>query len=306
MATYKVPQDVEAEDKLIGWLSFRQLIYAGIAASAAVVGFFMFQAFPPLVIIPLPVVLLFGILILPLRKDQPLETYLIAVVRFYFKPKIRHWDPDGVISYVEITAPTLVEQQLSKEYGAEGAQQRLDYLARVMDSRGWALKEMPNSPTDINLHSDVAAEVNSAVDVLDESANLSKKLESLIQRKSQEQRQTAMERMQRAQSEPSAATSGAAPQIGYAQPIADTPITTPVYNPYPASMHQKVVMPAGQQPKNPPKLTPQPAASTMTPPVSPDIIRLANNNDLSVSVIAHEAQRLEAKNDDGEVVIKLH
>lgn len=302
MATYKVPQDVEAEDKLIGWLSFRQLIYAGIAVAAAAVGFFMFQVFPPLIIIPLPIVLLFGILILPLRKDQPLETYLIAVVRFYLNPKIRHWDPDGVISYVEITAPVLAEPQLAKEYGAEGAQERLDYLARVMDSRGWALKELPSAPSGINLRSDVAAEVNSVVDVLDEGANLSRTLQSLIQRKSQEQRQTAMERMQHAQSEPtSAATSG--PVV--TMQVADEPTVAPTYNPYPASMHQKVIMPASQQPKNPPKPAAQPATNTMTPPVSPDIIRLATSNDLSVSVIAHEAERLEAKNNDDEVVIKL-
>ena len=31
MAQYKVPQDVEAEDKLIGPFSFRQFIYLGVA-----------------------------------------------------------------------------------------------------------------------------------------------------------------------------------------------------------------------------------------------------------------------------------
>src|SRR5690242_5227444 len=105
MAQYKVPQDVEAEDKLIGWLYFRQLIYAGIAAASGFMCFITFQVFPPLILIPLPVTLLFVILTLPLRKDQPLETYLIGVVRFYLKSKIRRWDPDGVVSYVEIVTP---------------------------------------------------------------------------------------------------------------------------------------------------------------------------------------------------------
>ena len=43
----------------------------------------------------------------------------------------------------------------------------------------------------------------------------------------------------------------------------------------------------------------------MTEPVSPDIMRLASNNDLSISAIAHEAHRLQ-EGDEGEVVITLH
>jgi hypothetical protein len=34
-------------------------------------------------------------------------------------------------------------------------------------------------------------------------------------------------------------------------------------------------------------------------------MRLANNNDLSISAIAHEAHRLQ-EGDEGEVVISLH
>src|SRR5690348_12868046 len=140
MAAYKVPQDVEAEDKLIGPLSFRQFVYAGIALGAAALAFFLFQAFPLLAIIPMPVIFLFGILALPLRKDQPMETYLLAILRFYLKPKLRIWNPDGTITYVEITAPKVVAQHLTKDFNASTAQERLDYLARVMDTRGWALK----------------------------------------------------------------------------------------------------------------------------------------------------------------------
>jgi hypothetical protein len=111
MAVYKVPQDVEAEDKLVGPLSFRQFIYAGIAAGGIAIGFFFFQIFPALALIPVPAVILFGALALPLRKDQPMETYLLALLRFYLKPKLRMWNPDGTITYVEITAPRTIEQQ---------------------------------------------------------------------------------------------------------------------------------------------------------------------------------------------------
>ena len=75
MAQYKVPQDVEADDKLLGPFSFRQFVYLLIAGGLIALAIGLFQLFPLLVIIPLPFVLFFGALALPLRKDQPMETY---------------------------------------------------------------------------------------------------------------------------------------------------------------------------------------------------------------------------------------
>jgi len=87
------------------------------------------------------------------------------------------------------------------------------------------------------------------------------------------------------------------------------------YKPYP-TMHQHVLSPAGgtsnpsASPKaaaNEPTITPaKDDSQTAVPtPVSPDIIKLANNSDLSISAIAREAHRLE-DHDDNEVVINLH
>ena len=54
MAQYKVPQDVEADDKLIGPFSFRQFVYLLVAAGLIALAVGMFQLFPLLAIIPLP------------------------------------------------------------------------------------------------------------------------------------------------------------------------------------------------------------------------------------------------------------
>lgn len=319
MAVYKVPQDVEAEDKLVGWLTFRQFIYAGIAAASGVVGFFLFQVSPVLVAIPLPFILLFGILTLPLRKDQPMETYLLAVLRFYLKPKLRMWNSDGTITYVEITAPKMIEQHLAKEFSGETAKEKLDYLARVMDSRGWSLKGV-DRPGE-NMVQDVAAEAQTAVDVLDEDAALSRSFDDLIAKKDQERRAAAVAQMTAAATAPKAsATPLTTPPADDDQQTEDT-ILTPQFNPYPSSMHQKIVHPLGDsQGQQTPQVAQKAvkddddtakkkkakkATSAMTPAVSPDIIRLAGNEDLSISAIAHEAHRLEAKENE-EVVIKLH
>lgn len=299
MAIYKVPQDVEAEDKLVGPLSFRQFVYLIIAFVAATLAFFMFQVFPLLAVIPLPVALIFGILALPLRKDQPMETYVLALLRFYLKPKQRLWNPDGTISYVEITAPKVVERHLAKDFGAETASERLDYLARVIDSRGWALKGVTQGTSSIT--AEVAAEVQSAPDVLDESAAISQSFKDLIAKNDQQRRQAAVSQMQ------NAAQRGQAPVAAASPPDDNTP--APHYSPYPSSMHQKVVRPISDEPAAAPAqktTTPvakKPAPAPVTPAVSPDIIRLANNDDLSITALAHEAHRLQDKE---EVVINLH
>lgn len=50
MATYKVPQDVEADDKLIGPFSFRQFIYLIIVALLGVAAWGLSQLFIALVV----------------------------------------------------------------------------------------------------------------------------------------------------------------------------------------------------------------------------------------------------------------
>ena len=102
MAQYKVPQDVEAEDKLLGPFTFRQFIYLIIAAGSIALAWGLFQLFPFLALIPVPFIIFFAILALPLRKDQPMETYLAAVVSFYIKPRKR---PSKQKNLVRVTLP---------------------------------------------------------------------------------------------------------------------------------------------------------------------------------------------------------
>lgn len=340
VAVYKVPQDVEAEDKLIGPFSFRQFIYLIVVAIAGFVGFVLAQVLLPLAIIVLPVILLFGALALPLRKDQPMETYLLAVIRFYFKPKRRMWDPEGTTSHIDITTPPTEEHQLTKDFDQEVAQQRLDYLARVMDSRGWSLKGVVNK-TNESVAAGVAAEAANAFDIMDDHAELAKSFDTLLAKKNESSRQEAINRMKTI-AQPAAPAAPAAPaQPGgvahqdYAnnpyddvlarqfQPAAGAPSpttapaapasdgTSPHFNPYPNAIHQKVIEPyhvptASSTPLQPLQKAEEPKPEKpLTQTVSPDIMRLASNNDLSISAIAHEAHRLQ-EGDEGEVVIKLH
>jgi len=319
MAVYKVPQDVEAEDKLVGPFGFRQFVYLGIAGAAGFVAYLLARISLFLLAIPLPIILFFTILALPLRKEQPMETYLLALLRFYLKPKLRLWNPDGTITYVEIIAPKLVEQKLSKDLAGEAATERLDYLARIMDSRGWSLKG-ENEPT-TSITAAVAAEAQTATDVLDEDAALAQSFATKIAKKDEERRQQVMTQMREAtvsapaaSAQPAATPSQQATAATTAVPQDDTGIAAPHFNPYPSAIHQRVIQPLDDQ-----QSAVQAASQTTTTakkpkteptkpvpePVSPDIIRLANNDDLSISAIAHEAHRLKDKTGE-EVVINLH
>ena len=126
MAQYKVPQDVEADDKLLGPFSFRQFVYLMVAGGCIALAVALFQLFPLLAIIPAPVAIFFLVLALPLKKDQPMETYLAALVSFYLKPRTRLWTPGQKESTIKITAPKKIEESRTRDISGEEATHRLD------------------------------------------------------------------------------------------------------------------------------------------------------------------------------------
>lgn len=142
MGTYKVIQDIEAEDKLLGPLSLRQFIYAIVVI---VVGFiaFQFAKINTFLIIPfLPIMIFFGMLAAPFSKDQSSEVWLLAKIRFLLKPRRRIWDQSGIKQLVTITAPKKIEKVLIKDLSQNEVKSRLEALANTIDSRGWAVKNV--------------------------------------------------------------------------------------------------------------------------------------------------------------------
>lgn len=287
MAVYKVPQDVEADDKLLGPFSFRQFIYLIIVAISIFLAWGLFKLFPPLVIIPLPVILLFGALALPLRKDQPMEIYLAAIVSFYLKPRKRLWRADGIQSLIEITVPKTVEIQRTKNLSQSEAERRLSYLADIVDTGGWAIRGVA-SQTISPMQNEVFFEAQSAEDILAVDGGVARSFDTMINQSDIRHRQEVLDRMHHSQSEPSApfpsaplaapsladpyATFGASTQQPslptdpsvFSNPQPDsvqqnnqpvelqTPQSQISFNPYPNQMHQSVVAPLSQQPASTP------------------------------------------------------
>lgn len=322
MSVYKVPQDVEAEDKLLGPFTFRQFIYLIVVAIAGLLAWGLSRIFIGLIVIPMPVMIFFLILALPLKKDQPMETYLSAVVRFWLKPRRRVWDPEGNVTTVEITAPTTAAEHLTKDFSGSEASQRLAYLAQIVDTGGWASRGLTSATDNVNLSDTLVAEAQSAEDMLDSSASVSQNLEDMITKTDTANKQAMIAQMHATlqQTQQPQVASVAQPRIPVTTPQATPTMLLPTatqppvnndtpsnvsFNPYPSAIHQKVISPSGPA-ATPPAATEEEKPQASSPEtVSPDIMRLATSKDLSISTIAREAQRLRDKEAGEEVVISL-
>src|ERR1700721_3632604 len=97
MASYKLIQDVEADDKLLGPLSFRQFLYALVAIFFLYISYLLYVHHGGILdIATIPVVLFAGFLAYPFGKDQPTEVWAIAKLRFLVKPRRRIWAQSGI------------------------------------------------------------------------------------------------------------------------------------------------------------------------------------------------------------------
>lgn len=193
MSVYKVPQDVEADDKLLGPFNFRQFIYLIIVAGCIALEIFLWGIFPGLIILPLPIIIFFGALALPLRKDQPMETYLAAVVSFYLKPNKRFWQPDGVEHLIQISAPVNREEHLTKELSQNEASRRLSYLADIVDTEGWAIKHSI-APINTTVREEYSNEARAAEDIFDNS-RVSSNVDNLLNQHDQRRKQQIMQNL---------------------------------------------------------------------------------------------------------------
>ena len=335
MAQYKVPQDVEADDKLLGPFTFRQFVYLMVMGGMIALAVALFQIFPFLAFLPLPFAIFFAVLALPIKKDQPMETYLAAVVSYHLKPRNRFWNPGQRESTIQITAPKVVEQPRVRNITGEEASTRLSFLANVVDTEGNSLRaSAPAQPMQSAFYT---ANI-STPDILEPPSP--DHITQIMNNNQNSQRTEIINQMRAsfaAQNNPG--TAGYIPQAVPAQTPAQTP--TPVQPVIPAAPAEPSIaemlaapgqptpgQPAPEQPTRP-QPQPEPEIQLPTPEelaaieplkspvvITPDLAamkraaenkarlaELAKDKVLSVATIAKEANRIE-QND--EVYISLH
>lgn len=220
MATYKVLQDIEADDKLLGPLSLKQFIFAAMTIGILVVMFFTATSPAPtflkgtVILVLLFPLLLTGFLAAPISRDQPNEVWLLARINFMFRSRRRIWNQDGVKELVTITAPKKLVHIYTNSLSQTEVRSRLQALANTVDSRGWAVKNVNTNlyaqadPYGADLASDrlvnpqnlpqdvPMTDITASDDILDIANNsTAAHLEELVQKSSASQRQHALQNM---------------------------------------------------------------------------------------------------------------
>ena len=146
MGQYKVPQNVESEDKLIGPLSMKQFIYALIGLGW---GFLIWRVFlgagtagiPFMLVLIIPVSGFMFLIAFGRREEQSFENYLIALIRFNVMPRKRLWMKDDVVDRVIVATPKGPQPVLRTQEDMDAVRSKLSQLALVVDTRGHVKSE---------------------------------------------------------------------------------------------------------------------------------------------------------------------
>lgn len=236
MATYKVLQDIEAEDKLVGPLTLRQFIYAAVTAICLYISFLLVtKGAPYLLVIFLPPAIVSGFFAFPWGREQPTEIWALAKLRFMIKPRKRIWNQSGIKEMVTVTAPKRVETIYTNGLSQTEVTSRLHALADTIDSRGWAIKNvqsgLPITPAiigqnaadsdrliGVNILPEVQplADIPAADDMLDEHNSLiAKQFDQMIKQSNAEHHERIMKEISQAQT---ALPQPATPQQSAASP----------------------------------------------------------------------------------------
>ena len=216
MAMHKVPQDVEAEDKFLGPLTFKQFLFAGATLICAYLSFLTITRvwlISPVFILP---TMLFAILAFPWSREQPTELFLGSRLRFLIKPKRRIWDQNGIKDLVNISAPIREPHEYTDGLSQGEVKSRLNALATMVDSRGWAVKNVNGQPT-IDPVSDRLVSVEPTVpsensiiseqtpDMLDEDTGEARQFDSMIEQAETKHKDEALRLVEEARKKTSAA-----------------------------------------------------------------------------------------------------
>jgi hypothetical protein len=304
MATYKVLQDIEADDKLIWNLSFRQFVYSLVAAVFIYISYiFIVHKIWFVITLTAPIAFFFGFLAFPFLKDQPTEVWALAKLRFLFKIQKRIWNQDGAINLVTITAPKKIEKDRTNGLSQNEVKSRLETLASTLDSRGWAIKNIAtNRVTSFGLNNDadrlinidalndqaIESEVHDFEDILDSSNSSYKKFQDLVDKNTLNKRQRLIDSLDN---------------------------TNQIENNTPTPIINKGLDNSDAELVNMRTLKNHPVAINNqnvinSPIINPDIINASFSNQKSVSTISKEANETlnpvrETISSDGEVVISL-
>jgi hypothetical protein len=128
---FNVPQFIDVEDKIVGPLTWKQLLWM-IGMGAALLTFFNIFEKIPFVIIAIPTVLLFVAFAFYRPNGFPLTTFVFYAILFLFSPKVSVWERPAM-ERPKIKEPEKTEEIQNTEKQIEP--EKLKELAKILDHK---------------------------------------------------------------------------------------------------------------------------------------------------------------------------
>ena len=142
---YKVPQNIDKQDEIVGPLTIVQFSYLAIAFA---MDFLLFKSMPRftsiMLIIPISLIAI-GLAFVKVN-DKPLIEFLTAMITFFQKSKVRVWHKtsDEPILQVKQTPVTTKEAPAHKDFNS----QQISQLSQTLDQGGQVAESSPKMPFD--------------------------------------------------------------------------------------------------------------------------------------------------------------
>lgn len=138
--SYKIPQNVDLEDKILGPLTLKQFFYALFASLATFIAYqvagqyslfgFIFLAF---LIWTIAIAFIF---VRP--NEQPFSRFITSFLNFVSKPQQRIWKRLPTLGEVSLVDAAAAPKVVDEGPTYDEVRSRLQQLAHVVDTRGWA------------------------------------------------------------------------------------------------------------------------------------------------------------------------
>lgn len=139
MDQFKIPVDVQVEDKIVGPLTLRHLIITGVGSG---ISYFLYILLQPKYIwtvwVP-PIVLVIGLtLAIAFVKihDMTFFQFILATIEFNFLPKKRMWQKGSGDVYESFVSPPKVKKQNTpnkQNKANEFSEKKINELTKILD-----------------------------------------------------------------------------------------------------------------------------------------------------------------------------
>lgn len=137
---YRVPRNIDMEDRIVGPLTMSQFIYV---ATGSIIIYVLYKAYfidnPTVFYIgSIPVAIIFTSMAFLKVQEEPFPKFIVSTILFFAKPKRRVWHKDNIDSgsHVIKKTPTTPEQKSEPHQGV--TKQKLNELTTLLDTSGSA------------------------------------------------------------------------------------------------------------------------------------------------------------------------